>query len=81
MFRKNKILQPGDQKCVIDSFKTSRRSRIFSHLRESSVDHAVGVSAGGVANDGHFQNVSLCLCVCFGSECGGQESVGVDGGR
>ncbi len=32
----------------------------------------MGVSAGGVANDGHFQSVSLCLCVCFGSECGGR---------
>lgn len=29
------------------------------------------VSVGGVANDDHFQNVSLCLCVCFSSECGG----------
>lgn len=30
------------------------------------------VSAGRVANDGHFQSVSLCRCVCFGSECGGR---------
>lgn len=32
----------------------------------------MGVSAGGVANEGHFHSVSLCLCVCFGSECGGR---------
>lgn len=31
---------------------------------------------GGVANDGHFQNVSLCLCVCFSSECGGRRTWG-----
>lgn len=34
------------------------------------------VSVGGVANDGHFQNVSFCLCVCFSSECGGRRTWG-----
>jgi len=39
--------------------------------------NAVGsVSVGGVANNDYFQNVSLCLCVCFSSECGGRRTRG-----
>ncbi len=41
-----------------------------SHLWGRSLAHAVGVGAGGVAKDGRFQ--SVYLCVCFGSECGGR---------